>query len=196
MNGNTYLAFAAAVALMLSACGNSDVSDTKGSTATAPVNEAAASAKPQPKSEPAYEGAVAKPGAPFTMKYRVIGTPIVGSPVSVDLRVESQLGAQPITVNYRVNDKSAMMFHEAQPERVQLEPAANENFILQRVTVIPQREGRTYLNVSASFDTEEGSMSTTIAVPIQVGEGGRQLEEQGEVRLDEDGEAVRVLSGD
>jgi hypothetical protein len=35
-----------------------------------------------------------------------------------------------------------------------------------------------------------------MAIPIQVGAGGRQLEEHGEVQLDEDGEAVRVLSGD
>jgi hypothetical protein len=35
-----------------------------------------------------------------------------------------------------------------------------------------------------------------MAVPIQVGAGGRELQENGEVQLDEDGEAVRVLSGE
>ena len=89
-----------------------------------------------------------------------------------------------------------MSLHEAQPARVQVEPAANENFIAQRVTVIPQREGRIYLNVSASFETPEGSTSTIMAVPIQVGTGGPELRENGEVRLDENGEAVRVLTQD
>ncbi len=64
------------------------------------------------------------------------------------------------------------------------------------MTVVPQRQGRMYLNVAASLDTDEGSMSSIMAVPIQVGEGGRVLEEQGEVVVGEDGEAIRVLPGD
>ncbi len=130
------------------------------------------------------------------MSYRIIGTPIVGNPVTIDLRVESMLGAQPITVDYRINDAAAMSLHEAQPARVQVEPVANENFVAQRVTVVPQREGRLYLNVSASFETAEGTASTVMAVPIQVGAGGPELKENGELQVDENGEAVRVLTGD
>jgi hypothetical protein len=37
-------------------------------------------------------------------------------------------------------------------------------------------------------------MSTMVAIPIQVGSGGRDIEENGEVQLDENGEAVRVLT--
>jgi hypothetical protein len=141
-----------------------------------------------------YDGTVAKPGAPFSVSYKIIGTPIVGSPVTIDLLVTSALGPEPVTVSYRINDASAMMFHEAQPLAVDVAPAANENFIKQQVTVIPQREGRLYLNVAASVETENGSMSSVMAIPIQVGSGGRTLEENGEVQLDEDGEAVRVLT--
>ena len=181
------------VTLALSACGNGDI-DTSAATSAdnAPPATPTESAKPLF----AYDGTVSKPGAPFAMSYRIIGTPIVGSPVTIDLRVESMLGARPITVDYRFNDAGAMSLHEAQPARVQVEPAANENFIAQRVTVIPQREGRHYLNVSASFETADGSRSTIMAVPIQVGAGGPELRENGEVRQDENGEAVRVLTGD
>ena len=179
--------------LALAACGNGDVE-----TSAAASDDNAPTAAPTTAAKPLFanDGTVAKPGAPFAMSYRIIGTPIVGSPVTIDLRVESMLGAQPITVDYRINDAAAMSLHEAQPARVQVEPAANENFIAQRVTVIPQREGRIYLNVSASFDTPEGSTSTIMAVPIQVGTGGPELRENGEVRLDENGEAVRVLTQD
>jgi hypothetical protein len=175
----------------LSACGNGDVETSSAASANnEPTAAPAAAAKPLF----AHDGTVSKPGAPFAMSYRIIGTPIVGSPVTIDLRVESTLGAQPITVDYRINDAAAMSLHEAQPARVQVEPAANENFIAQRVTVIPQREGRIYLNVSASFETPVGSISSIMAVPIQVGTGGPALRENGEVRLDENGEAVRVLT--
>ena len=122
--------------------------------------------------------------------------PIVGSPVTIDLLVTSTLGSQPVTVSYRINDASAMMFHESQPAEVEMAPAADDNFIAQQVTVIPQREGRLYLNVGASVETDNGSMSSMMAIPIQVGLGGRELEEHGEVQLDENGEAVRVLSND
>jgi hypothetical protein len=148
------------------------------------------------KIQPQYDGSVSKPGAPFTMSYRIIGTPIVGSPVAIDLRIESTLGPQPVTVSYRIADVSAMVLHEAQPAKIRLEPAANEDFVLQRVTVIPQREGRLYLNVDASIETDDGVSSTAMAVPIQVGAGGRELQEQGEVGVDENGEAVRILTPD
>ncbi|MBT8089016.1 MAG: hypothetical protein KJO01_02280 [Gammaproteobacteria bacterium] len=141
-----------------------------------------------------YDGTIAKPGAPFSVSYKMIGTPIVGSPVTIDLLVTSTLGSEPVTVSYRINDASAMMFHEAQPAQVRLAPAANEDFIRQQVTVVPQREGRLYLNVAASVETESGSVSSMMAIPIQVGSAGRKLEENGELQLDDDGEAVRVLT--
>jgi hypothetical protein len=152
--------------------------------------------KPEARAEVGYEGKAVKPGAPFAMSYRIIGTPVVGSPVTVELQIESLLGSQEIAVDYRINDATSMMLHEAQPERVMLEPAANEQFVVQRVTVVPQREGRMYLNVAASIDSDDGARSSIMAIPIQVGEGGRQIEEQGEVQLDEDGEAIRVLTND
>ncbi len=146
--------------------------------------------------QPGYDGTTVKPGAPFRMSYRIVGTPIVGSPVTVELRVESLIRGREIAVDYRINDSDTMLLHEAQPARVLVEPADNENFVVQRVTVVPQRQGRMYLNVAASVDTDDGSMSSIMAVPIQVGEGGRLLEEQGEVVVGEDGEAIRVLPGD
>ncbi len=193
MNRARRIALTTVVTCGLAACGNSDVDDTATATELAPAKDTAEiSVKP----EPSYDGIVAKPGAPFSVSYKVIGTPIVGSPVTVDLRVTSTLGSEPVKISYRINDASAMMFHEAQPAEVEMAPAANDDFIAQQVTVIPQREGRLYLNVGASVETENGSMSSMMAIPIQVGLGGRELEEHGEVQLDENGEAVRVLSND
>ncbi len=188
-----HLTISVCATLALAACGNGEVNE---SVAASADDAAPAASSETAKPLFAYDGTASKPGAPFAMSYRIIGTPIVGSPVTIDLRVESMLGAQPITVDYRINDAAAMSLHEAQPARVQVEPAANENFVAQRVTIVPQREGRLYLNVSASFLTAEGSASTIMAVPIQVGAGGPELKENGEVRQDENGEAIQVLTGD
>jgi hypothetical protein len=58
------------------------------------------------------------------------------------------------------------------------------------------REGRIYLNVAASAQAADGRTMTMMAVPIQVGQGGRDLEENGELATDEDGEAIRVLTSE
>ncbi len=180
-------AAALATVLALSACGSGAAPD-----ATAPLEKVQDTAGVQP----GYDATTVKPGAPFRMSYRIVGTPIVGSPVTVELRVETLARGREIAVDYRINDTATMLLHEAQPARVLIEPADNENFVVQRVTVVPQRQGRMYLNVAASIDTDDGSQSSIMAVPIQVGEGGRVLEEQGEVVIDEDGQAIRVLPGD
>jgi hypothetical protein len=136
------------------------------------------------------------PGSPYHVSYNIIGTPVVGSPITVDLRVESASGSRPVNLEYRIRDASSMMLAESQPARVRMEPAANERTFRQQVTVIPQREGRFYLNVSASFETGDGTISTVTAIPIQVGSGTRELQENGEIQIDENGEAVKVLTSE
>ena len=137
-----------------------------------------------------------KPGAPYRIDYKIIGTPIVGSQLTIDLNVVSTLGPQPVSIEYRINDTGAMMLADAQPSRVDLQPAANELEMAQQVTIVPLREGRHYLNVSASFISDGGTMSTITAIPVQVGAVGRELEENGYVTTDENGELIRVLDGD
>ena len=192
MNRARPLAVATTMAVVLAACGGNSQQAVVETDAAKETQAPTVAAKPAPS----YDGTIAKPGAPFSLSYKVIGTPIVGSPVTVNLRVMSTLGSQPLRVNYRINDASAMMFHEAQPMSIEMAPAPDDDFVLQQVTVIPQREGRLYLNVGASVETEEGSMSSMMAIPIQVGTGGRVLEENGEVQTDEEGEAIRVLTPD
>lgn len=170
-----------------------------GTETEAPAEEVAAvdkSSVAETKPVPQFDGTVAKPGAPFQISYDIIGTPIVGAPVAIDLRVTSTLGPQMIQLDYSVPDDTSMMLHEAQPATIKAEMTADRDFVTQRVTIIPQREGRQFLNVSASVETSDGRTSTTVAIPIQVGEGGRKLEEQGELETDEDGEAIRVLTSD
>ncbi len=184
------------VAISLTACGEDIEQNAAADVVVDKTAPTESGAKPAPASDEHAAGTVAKPGSPYSISYRIVGTPIVGSPVVVDLEVSSSLGPQPVNLDYRINDASSMMFSESQPASIRLEMADNERSIKQQVTVIPQREGRFYLNVSASFETETGTQSTVMAVPIQVGSIGRELQENGAVELDENGEAVRVLSKD
>lgn len=197
MNSASKICKAAVAVIALAAVAACSSDDADKAVAAEPLDLAAKA--PGVSFKPAsdeYDGTVAKPGSPYALSYRIVGTPIVGSPVVVDLRVRSSLGPRPVNLDYRINDASSMLFAESQPSSVRMEPADNENEIRQQVTVIPQREGRLYLNVSASFEDEGSTVSTVMAVPIQVGTGTRELIEHGTVRMDENDEAVRVLKND
>jgi hypothetical protein len=110
------------------------------------------------------------------------------------LRVESTVGSVPVQLNYRIENPSAMSFHESQPQSILTAPAANESFVSERVTLIPQREGRLFFNVSASVETGEGSISSVISIPIHVGAVSTAPVEHGVIENDENGESVRVLT--
>ncbi|MBT8100910.1 MAG: hypothetical protein KJO82_14230 [Gammaproteobacteria bacterium] len=180
-------------ALAIAACKNSgegDVSEAEDPATT--VNAPEVSFKPG-DGGPAR---TSKLSGPVRISYRVIGTPIVGQPVAIDLRFDSNLGTEPFEVSFRVNDATAMQMPETQAEKVTVSPLAADSQSAQQVTVIPLREGRLYLNVAASVETESGSMSTVTAIPIQVGpEAERALNGTVVTETDENGEAVISLPG-
>ncbi len=193
MRFKTSSAFAFSLfAATLAGCGGGGEPAAEGGEPVA-LNKDAPAVKFVPESDMiTVEG---KPMSPISVAYRIIGTPIVGQPVAVDIKVDSSLGPQPINVRYQINDASAMQLAKSQPETIVYSPDASNDYAPRQVTIVPMREGRLYLNVSASIETETGSMSTVTAIPIQVGEGARQLEENGEVGTDENGEAIRTLPG-
>lgn len=130
-----------------------------------------------------------KPSAPINIDYEIMGTPVIGVPLSINVTVSSTLD-QPITVNYRINDTTSLMFTGAQSERVSLVAVGDEMFSAEQVTVIPQREGRLYLNVSAEIETEIGMMAKVMAIPIQVGSFRPAPRVNGELITGDDGEAL------
>lgn len=174
----------------LVACGDAGI-DSAAENAEVALNKNAPSVTFTP--EKGLINVDGKPMAPVRIAYRIIGKPVVGQPVSVDVSVTSSLGPQPITVGYRINDATAMQLAASQPEFVTVAQKVGNEPDLQQVTVVPLREGRLYLNVSATIETENGSMGTVTAIPIQVGEGGRTLTENGALDTDENGEAIRSL---
>jgi len=180
---------AATASIVLSSCGVDE------NTATAVEN---ADSDEQVVQRPATEtsSVQAKAGSPFAISYELIGTPIVGSPVTLNLTVASAFGPTPVEISYNITDATALMLHEAQPKSLRAEMDLNQPFVEDRVTVIPQREGRVYLNVEARVTTAEGTISTTMAIPIHVGAVDTSLVEHGELETNEDGETTRVLTSE
>ncbi len=170
------------VAPGLAACGSED-------------SAAGASAARAVHSKPAIAELKRSPGkrsAPITIDYEIMGLPVVGIPLSINVKVSAELD-EAITVNYRIIDSTSLMFTESQSERVSLVPAGEQGFSAEQVTVIPQREGRLFLNVSAEIDTEMGMMAKVMAIPIQVGNLRPVPQTNGELTSGEAGEALISL---
>ena len=139
-------------ACLLAGCGNGP------GDASAPASIAPADSGGQMRSQ---EG-------PAAIAYQIIGTPIVGQPVAIDLQIDAADDSQPLTLSFRINDATAMRFPEAQPSSVTLAPAGDGRISTQQVRVIPLREGRLFLNVAASVATDGGSLSTSMSIPLTV----------------------------
>ena len=167
--------------------------------ATACKESAEPPAAADPSSKPsATQNASASPGkptAPVAIDYEVIGVPIVGHPVNVDIAVSSTQGEAPVKLSWQVLDTGSLSFPESQPREVSLR-VNQRQAEMRQVTIVPQREGRLYLNVTAEVETPDGAMLKTMAIPIQVGGAPGEPEAAGEVKQDEEGEAVISLPAD
>lgn len=166
-------------AVLLAACGDVD-------------NVPGASLSPEDKAAKVNDEPVS-PGGPVRISHEIVGTPIVGQPLSIDLSLKSMRGATPLRIDYRINDRSALAFAEQQVPTTTALPDSQSLIAEQQVTVVPQREGRLYLNVSVGVETDMGMSSTVMAIPIQVGSGPRRFEENGTLATDANGNAIRVL---
>ena len=136
------------------------------------------------------------PGVTFNVTYDIVGTPIIGSPLSIDLQIDSPLGDEAIEIGYQVPDASALIMEDTQPRLLTRAPQAGERFIRERVTVVPQREGRLFMNVRATRAGGDGSNTTVISIPIHVGSVDSGIVEHGELETNEEGETTRVLTSE
>lgn len=171
-------------AAVMAACGDSAPEMTAGN----PDQDVRADSK---SSAPTH---TVKPRGPVQIGYRIIGTPVVGQPVAIELEIVSTLGSEPMALSFQINDSTSLQFPEGQDESVAMAAMQADSPQYHQVRVIPLREGRLYLNVSARVESDEGSLSTVLAVPIEVGAAPQRaaIANTGQA-TDENGEAIRVL---
>ena len=172
---------------LVTACKDTAEPSAVSAAADPPAKAAATPAEP--------DASPGKPTAPVAIEYDVIGVPIVGHPVNVDIAVSSTQGEAPVRLRWQVLDTGSLSFPESQAREVSLRLNSRQAETRQ-VTIVPQREGRLYLNVTAEVETPDGAMLKTMAIPIQVGGAPGEPEAAGEVKEDADGEAVMSLPAD
>lgn len=159
--------------------------------ATTMIASDAAPASDKGVSEDSVQTSPGKPSAPISMRYEVLGSPVVGAPVAINVEVNATGNNGPVRVHYSIADSSALVFQRGQV--VDLELTERQTDRTQQLAVIPQREGRLYVNVSAEVQTEGGSMIKSMAIPVQVGSAPEQPEGIGELKQGPEDETVISL---
>lgn len=140
-----------------------------------------------PASSPGVKQRMAQPGS-FTpmasksngsgvgMAYFIEGTPAVGSPLAIRLQISSSSDAQ---IVFRSREGLSLIT----PEVIDV-PAGNSAEYT--VTLVPEAEGRYFLNV---FSIANGRPSAS-AIAVQVGTKAQQLKPAGRVMESPSGERV------
>lgn len=111
---------------------------------------------------------VEEDGAPISFRYNVNGNPVVGKPVSVSLTLRTPVEDRPITLTYRAPEAGSLEFPESQSSSIEVLPIGDAERRPLQVTVIPQRDGRVFLTVSANMETDTGAVMRSISIPLQV----------------------------
>lgn len=134
------------------------------------------------------------PGKPnvqaVEVSYRLLGTPAIGQPLDIELTMISSGPAA--SSHYRLSAQEGLV---VDPGFDRVESVSAEAFIPHKeiVTITPVNEGRHYLTVIASAVVNGAPTSQQVLIPIQVGAGSRELQQIGEIRIDQDGNPVVSL---
>jgi hypothetical protein len=118
-----------------------------------------------------------KGGSGVDIAYRIEGTPTVGSPLTIRLQTASPFNAQ---TTLRAGEGLLL----SEPDQV-LQSQAGQR-VEHTVTVVPQAEGRFYLNVFSVANNRGGAA----AIAVQVGKGAVQLKQSGAVQVMPGGERI------
>jgi hypothetical protein len=118
-----------------------------------------------------------KGGSGVAMAYRIEGTPAVGNPLTIRLSMASSADAQ---VTLRAGEGLTL----SNPDQV-LSALAGQG-AEHSVIVVPQAQGRYYLNVFSVA----GGRGSAMSIPVQVGKGTVQLKSADNVQVLPSGERI------
>lgn len=109
-----------------------------------------------------------KPTAKVDLSYTVIGTPRVGQPLEIELRVQPKSRFDEIRLDFGGSERLAL--DRSTPDTMALMAQKPGVPALQRLRVVPQADGLHYLKVRVvTFDESGRTRMRGIAIPIGVG---------------------------
>jgi hypothetical protein len=164
MNNHRLLPLAACVALLLAACGGSAPPES------AAAKDADAGAAPEPVSTLVSAVSSGKAGAAVDLKFDIAQRPRVGESLPVSI-VVTTLAADISKLQVIFQSTDGIQVVDGLELNAPANPASGQSFS-HTVTVLPQKDGVSYLSAVALVDGAAGSSSVarTFAIPIIVGD--------------------------
>lgn len=119
-----------------------------------------------------------KPGAPVQVEYEVAGTPVVGQVTEILLDFKTGIADAPVYARYRAVDSSGLKVVDAASGRtaVNMRAEGAGRAGREQLRIIPQREGRHFINVSVEIETEAGPVIRSLSIPVDVAGLGANLQ--------------------
>jgi hypothetical protein len=140
-----------------------------------------------------------KPGAPVQVDYEVTGTPVVGQVTEIVLEFHTSIDDAPVYASYQPVDSSGLVLVDAAADRtaVSMQAEGEGRAGREQLRVIPQQEGRHFVNVLVEVETDAGPLVRSLSIPVEVAGLGANLQndlprepQQPPVETDSAGETV------
>lgn len=105
----------------------------------------------------------------INFSYNILGNATVGEVTTINVIINEGSYKDEIILSYRIGVTDDLIFGENQLQSMTLNTLSNGLYPAQQVTVIPQREGRLFLVVSADITSNNEIITKSTAIPIDVG---------------------------
>ncbi len=158
----------------------------------------ACQSEPATETEPLVAAPVSdvfqSPGKPETvpvnLKYRLLETPQVGQSFDIELTIVSSIDTPSLGFDVLPEEGLAVDARSATFSASSKPANSPETSV---ISVTPTREGRFHLRVTCNVMVNGQMVKRVVPIAIQVGQGTLALEQMGEIKTDEDGNAVVSL---
>jgi len=178
------IAIAIAIAIGIGACSN-DALSTKQSADVFDINNGE-----KGKVVHHMDSTTVKPRPPVNLDYKILGTPEIGEPLTIEITVTSALDDIPVQVDYRAIDNQALRFMPNSGDGQSFKFNNLSAPGTRNIVVIPEQEGRNLITVTTQLQMPDGVVSFSQAIAIQVGQVQSEGVLNGVLKQDENGETV------
>ena len=104
----------------------------------------------------------------ITIDFEILNKPILNESAIISLLLETNDPSKKIFLNYSVVSEDDISFGDNQIDRFELSSNLRGIYPEQQIIIIPRREGRVFLAVSATMKFEKENVTKTISIPIDV----------------------------
>tara|TARA_B100000902_G_scaffold4321_1_gene5506 strand:+ start:39 stop:512 length:474 start_codon:yes stop_codon:yes gene_type:complete len=104
----------------------------------------------------------------ITIDFEVLNKPILDESVIISLLFKANDSSKKIFLNYSVVTEDDISFGDNQIDSFELSSNPRGDYPEQQIIIIPRREGRVFVIVSATMKFDKENVTKTISIPIDV----------------------------